>query len=101
MADKDLSHWTSSPGLRGFLVASLDGHVVGTVAYSRQVEEEGRTAGVLFVFQDKTVEINRLSVDTKQRRLGVARGLVEEVERIAVDLGANTVIGKGSDCLLC
>ena len=101
MADKDLSYWTLSPGLRGFLVASLDGHVVGTVAYSRQVQEEGHTVDILFVIKDKTVEINRLSVDKRQRRLGIAGRLVKEVERIAVDLGANTVIGKGSDYLLC
>jgi len=69
MKDKELKYWTGNPpSISGYLVAELEGIVVGTISYIKVSNE--------------SVEIFRLSVDQRFRKLGISRKLVQAVKEI-------------------
>jgi len=74
MKDKELKYWTGNPpSISGYLVAELEGIVVGTISYKK--------------VNNDSVEIFRLSVDQRFRKLGIARKLVQTVKEIGAKNG--------------
>ena len=63
MQDKTLKFWTTSPN--ELFVAKISKNTVGMIAYQEK--------------DASTVELNRLSVDTKFRRLGIAKRLIHHL----------------------
>ena len=76
MSDRKLKFWTVKPN--EFFIAKINGLVVGTIAY--QLKDL------------TTVEINRLSVDQKYRRLGIAKTLMKALLSRAKNEGYKKVI---------
>ena len=63
MQDETLKFWTTSPN--ELFVAKISKNTVGMIAYQEK--------------DASTVELNRLSVDTKFRRLGIAKRLIRHL----------------------
>ena len=81
MKDKELKFWTTKPN--AFLVAKINGKVVGCISY-KQINQD-------------TVEMNRLAVDSNYRGLGIGRKLVEALNDTAKNEGYTTMYLETSD----
>ena len=81
MKDKELKFWTTKPN--AFLVAKINGKVVGCISY-KQINQD-------------TVEMNRLAVDSNHRGLRIGRKLVEALNDTAKNEGYNTMYLEKSD----
>ena len=76
MKDMELKYWTTPPNL--FLVAETEsGKVAGCISYKKLTQN--------------TVEMHRLSVDFKYRKLGIGRKLLQTLINIAKENGYDTV----------
>ena len=78
MKDKELKFWTTYPNI--FLVAEIteSGKIAGCIAY-RQLTAKN------------TIEMHRVYVDSKYRRLGIGRKMVKDLLNIAKENGYDTV----------
>lgn len=68
---------------RGYLVALLDGQLVGTLRY-RKSRHGGR----------RVLRLSRLAVDPRARRNGIGRRLMQEAESLALQWGADELRGN-------
>ena len=76
MNDEELKFWTTPPNL--FLVAETEsGNIAGCISYQEITPD--------------AVEINRLSVDFRFRKLGIGQKLVETLIRRAKENGYDTI----------
>ena len=78
MKDRELTFWTTPPN--AFLLAKIDEKVIGMVSFQHQ--------------DDQTAELNRMSVHTQFRRLGIAKILTEELVEMLRDRGYKRVIAS-------
>ena len=81
MKDQELKYWTTKPN--AFLVAKMNGKVVGCISY-KQINQD-------------TVEMNRLAVDSNHRGLRIGRKLVEALNATAKNEGFTTMYLETSD----
>lgn len=76
-----MPYWTSPPNV--FFVAEINGLVVGSIAFQRLSHDN--------------VEMNRLSVDSNFRGLGIGRKLVDVLAREAKNNGYKIMSGNTSE----
>jgi ribosomal protein S18 acetylase RimI-like enzyme len=83
MKDPELKYWTNPPN--GFIVATKKStdEIIGCVSYQK--------------ISESTVELNRLSVQSDARGLGIGQKLVQAVIKDAKDQGYKNVYLETSD----